>query len=147
MDCFNPHPARRLDATMAILGDTTLIQGFNPHPARRLDATCEIILDGTGYFVFQPSPSPKAGCHCQWLAKLHGHVVCVSTLTQPEGRMPLDASMLNLRNHYLRPHLPSGPESRKVIAHSATIRWKHLASDPAWNPGQLAPVVRGMRSA
>jgi hypothetical protein len=34
----------------------------------------------------------------------------------------LNASILDLRKHHLRPHLPSDPESQKVTAHSATIR-------------------------
>ena len=37
--CFNPHPARRPDATPAAAGPSGSPSGFNPHPARRPDAT------------------------------------------------------------------------------------------------------------
>ena len=37
--CFNPHPARRPDATGISSGARRLAIGFNPHPARRPDAT------------------------------------------------------------------------------------------------------------
>ena len=37
---FNPHPARRPDATAKSSVTTLLPACFNPHPARRPDATC-----------------------------------------------------------------------------------------------------------
>ena len=68
-DCsggFNPHPARRPDATCG--GSTTLkhLCGFNPHPARRPDATRVALCQRCG--------------------------LCVSILIRPEGRMQLGGS-------------------------------------------------------
>src|SRR5437588_20265 len=58
---FNPHPTRRLDATVCRDFQYADTPGFNPHPTRRLDATCpEVVV-------------PLA--------------VCVSILIQPEGWM------------------------------------------------------------
>ncbi len=37
--CFNPHPARRPDATRGGYAQRQVLLGFNPHPARRPDAT------------------------------------------------------------------------------------------------------------
>ena len=37
--CFNPHPARKPDATFKRLGNGQAGRGFNPHPARKPDAT------------------------------------------------------------------------------------------------------------
>ena len=85
---FNPHPARRPDASR--LGDGALVpwcnvfqssssrrpdartaaladnqrgRGFNPHPARRPDASCPFhhMLNGA-IGLFQSSSSPKTGC-------------------------------------------------------------------------------------
>ena len=85
--CFNPHPARRPDATrdwpgrrvtsirfqsssgqkagcngqpVKLLG--RLLHCFNPHPARRPDATCLLPAGGTRY-MFQSSSGQKAGCN------------------------------------------------------------------------------------
>ena len=59
--CFNPHPARRPDAIVAV-GELCRIRCFNPHPARRPDAIANECC----------------------LALLE---VRVSILTRPEGRM------------------------------------------------------------
>ncbi len=39
---FNPHPARKPDATPPETARNVEFQGFNPHPARKPDATCEV---------------------------------------------------------------------------------------------------------
>ncbi len=62
--CFNPHPARRLDATSDYLRTETSTQrNFNPHPARRPYATVKFNPKSGWSWMFQPSPSPMAGCH------------------------------------------------------------------------------------
>ena len=85
--CFNPHPARRPDATpsprprptggrVSILiqpegrmqplfahGDRIHVSCFNPHPARRPDATLPSQASPAGLYSFQSSSSPKAGCN------------------------------------------------------------------------------------
>ena len=104
---FNPHPARRLDATLARLvivlffcvsiliqpegwmlrgkRRTRLIRSrFNPHPARRLDATHGAPRPYS-IGMFQSSSSPKAGCY-----DIGGNTIAaglVSILIQPEGWM------------------------------------------------------------
>ena len=60
--CFNPHPARRPDATAGWVGPPWQLERFNPHPARRPDAT------------------PRCSRH-------DGRCLLVSILIRPEGRM------------------------------------------------------------
>ena len=61
---------------------------FNPHPARRPDATTRSPPPGTrGWLTFQSSSSQKAGCNNQESAARHQGLVDVSILIQPEGRM------------------------------------------------------------
>ena len=60
--------------------------GFNPHPARRPDATSRASISVSALSPFQSSPGQKAGCN------LLPGTVCdirgtVSILTRPEGRM------------------------------------------------------------
>ena len=86
LHCFNPHPARRLDAIVEV-GVSNMQQGFqsssspkagcnaienaniatvasfNPHPARRLDAISVPSSIVCPNKVFQSSSSPKAGCN------------------------------------------------------------------------------------
>ena len=75
---FNPHPARRPDATASEAGLLLSLRGFNPHPARRPDATC-------GGLHVQP------GIIVSILIRPHlSHTVLtigVSILIRPEGRM------------------------------------------------------------
>ena len=86
--CFNPHPARRPDATPFTVsvnlstprmfqssssqkagcnpmatGALMLTSGFNPHPARRPDATTRPLAAPTPLPRFQSSSSQKAGCN------------------------------------------------------------------------------------
>ena len=62
LSCFNPHPARRLDAIWNPSLYSRRIISFNPHPARRLDAIWCTMLDRIST-KFQSSSSPKAGCY------------------------------------------------------------------------------------
>ena len=59
--CFNPHPARRPDATSArsAINATTLSFSFNPHPARRPDATPDAGLEATRRPRFNPHPARR----------------------------------------------------------------------------------------
>ena len=62
--CFNPHPARRPDATLSRLTtDSVGSLRFNPHPARRPDATG--LESGVKFDLqlFQSSSGQKAGCN------------------------------------------------------------------------------------
>ena len=85
--CFNPHPARRPDATrVAVNSWTPLTAGFNPHPARRPDAT----IRGRGRLAGQRPVSilirPEG--RMQRLRKCATLIlVIVSILIRPEGRM------------------------------------------------------------
>ena len=87
--CFNPHPARRPDATPYAGGDPVRCdQCFNPHPARRPDATGQFGRDRPGGVVsilIQPEGrmqrwDPECCQTSDWTAD-------VSILIQPEGRM------------------------------------------------------------
>ena len=61
---FNPHPARRPDATCLSIS-RRISSRFNPHPARRPDNSCDFpSLHPT---CFQSSSGQKAGCnHHAW---------------------------------------------------------------------------------
>ena len=60
---FNPHPARRPDATPPRPARWHCDYGFNPHPARRPDATADSSNNIFRTTLFQSSSSPKAGCN------------------------------------------------------------------------------------
>ena len=61
---FNPHPARRPDATgkQGALVDHAS-KSFNPHPARRPDATSSLRAVLFHFPPFQSSSGQKAGCN------------------------------------------------------------------------------------
>ena len=61
-ECFNPHPARRLDAIHHFSSSYCWRCRFNPHPARRLDAIVLVLWPSDSRW-FQSSSSPKAGCY------------------------------------------------------------------------------------
>ena len=62
--CFNPHPARRPDATPAVLSVGERSDRFNPHPARRPDAIMWALpVIAQWLYVFQSSSGQKAGCN------------------------------------------------------------------------------------
>ena len=60
--------------------------GFNPHPARRPDATRRLYRRCNGRYRFQSSPGQKAGCNIP-VQPAHARAYRVSILTRPEGRM------------------------------------------------------------
>ena len=60
---FNPHPARRPDATIYLCQHALSMGSFNPHPARRPDATCASPQIGQDFNLFQSSSGPKTGCY------------------------------------------------------------------------------------
>ena len=60
---FNPHPARRPDATAWPLLQAPTSRGFNPHPARRPDATRRWTTGAASSWKFQSSSGQKAGCN------------------------------------------------------------------------------------
>ena len=98
--CFNPHPARRPDATTPCRQFRPRSNDgacFNPHPARRPDATLSSVASGRscGHGIgFQSSSSQKAGCNRS--ANRHSHQPrLVSILIQPEGRMQLASILVN----------------------------------------------------
>ena len=62
--CFNPHPARRPDATNSKHRPGFSAIRFNPHPARRPDATQRNGRHAR-LNLFQSSSGPKAGCHAR----------------------------------------------------------------------------------
>ena len=106
-------PEGRMQQGLLILWNSRLRSCFNPHPARRPDATRTVMLAIVlGQVEFQSSSSPKAGCNALGAFLLfRGRVLCfnphparrpdatgshrqhqhavggVSILIQPEGRM------------------------------------------------------------
>ena len=110
MKGFNPHPARRPDATLPAPVPAFTSLGFNPHPARRPDATSDSPRYRQGHDVsilirpecgcnkhgdiilsawplwFQSSSGQKAGCNTPD-KRGNGHQGAVSILIRPEGRM------------------------------------------------------------
>ena len=112
--CFNPHPARRPDATGSTQRRQTSTSraSFNPHPARRPDATprhgddlhrgaVSILIRPEGRMQqagetrhlmttkFQSSSGQKAGCNTGGGGHPR-HPIRVSILIRPEGRMQLE---------------------------------------------------------
>ncbi len=86
---FNPHPARKPDATaLQQRWHDDARRCFNPHPARKPDATIAWLSGWIVQFLFQSSPGPKAGCYC-CKACHQGRIRQVSILTRPESRMLL----------------------------------------------------------
>ena len=57
--CFNPHPARRPDATRLSSGGWVSGIGFNPHPARRPDATAVACRRRQAARCFNPHPARR----------------------------------------------------------------------------------------
>ena len=82
---FNPHPARRPDATLRTLPGRRPCRCFNPHPARRPDATPGRRAPGRDCACFNPHPArrPDATPILGWTTS----EIEVSILIQPEGRM------------------------------------------------------------
>ena len=80
-------PEGRMQQSRVTVGLVPL--SFNPHPARRPDATGRTARPAT-HLLFQSSSSQKAGCN--GATDTHNvDVDVVSILIQPEGRMQLDA--------------------------------------------------------
>ena len=88
-DGFNPHPARRPDATGRLQPRATDDRRFNPHPARRPDATRRPRFRPAGQ-RFQSSSGQKAGCNFLDALCAFG-LLEVSILIRPEGRMQRSA--------------------------------------------------------
>ena len=63
---FNPHPARRPDATWGGQQSMLVTSCFNPHPARRPDATCITKHNSPYICCFNPHPArrPDATAAC-----------------------------------------------------------------------------------
>ena len=111
---FNPHPARRPDAT-ASRGPPPLAAPycFNPHPARRPDATAisNTLRAHQPEPWFQSSSGQKAGCNFGLKVKLHVIVVTVSILIRPEGRMQRHHRGFAPRQTGFNPHPARRPDA------------------------------------
>ena len=123
---FNPHPARRPDATVPFQSSTGLLGAaevsilirpegrmqpftarrswplpldrFNPHPARRPDATAQQRADEHDA-PFQSSSGQKAGCNCR--SNYSRGISTVSILIRPEGRMQRGHFAVHVRTYLL----------------------------------------------
>ena len=85
---FNPHPTRRLDATQRAVDILLASKRFNPHPTRRLDATLVRLAFSASAKLFQSSSNPKVGCNNK-ATRTMLDTYSVSILIQPEGWMQL----------------------------------------------------------
>ena len=86
--CFNPHPARRPDATPpAWVSVRPSWTSFNPHPARRPDATAVLARDMDESLPVSILIRPSEGRmqHLQTSGEQTRYVV--SILIRPSGRM------------------------------------------------------------
>ena len=86
--CFNPHPARRPDATLNLHREACILIGFQSSSGQKAGCNTVSVLDGESVVVqFQSSSGQKAGCN----PAATGHQYCsqpaVSILIRPEGRM------------------------------------------------------------
>ena len=139
---FNPHPARRPDATAGAADKRHTLRlsysGFNPHPARRPDATPDVApttsRTGTS-LTFQSSSGQKAGCngrHSPGLALGHHHGV--SILIRPEGRMqPPQSSWAYERTRRSEVSILIRPEGRMQPDTKARPTLQHQGST-CFNP-------------
>ena len=167
--CFNPHPARRPDATVAVrrIKDSRRVsiltrpegrmqrssisphhrsrRGFNPHPARRPDATSEGSEGGGAGRTFQSSPGPKAGCNqCAGVGR---RGVVVSILTRPEGRMQRarPASAKRPRSRSFNPHPARRPDATPRLP-GVRLRLLAFQSSPGPKAGcNVPPLERPYR--
>ena len=73
---FNPHPARRPDATGTRRSRDSDSVSFNPHPARRPDATRQAFGLIEALAVFQSSSGQKAGCNTSLRVALVNDAPC-----------------------------------------------------------------------
>ena len=91
---------------------------FNPHPARRPDATPYTRRCGrtNGNWEFQSSSGQKAGCNRRrgariWRAATDG----VSILIRPEGRMQLGRLVRGTRRNRFNPHPARRPDATSAL--------------------------------
>ena len=96
LSSFNPHPARRPDATFQDMLDFLVFPSFNPHPARRPDATvvAVVLVDRQVHvsILIRPEGRMQPSATNPMVMILE-----VSILIRPEGRMQQDF-------HYLGAH-------------------------------------------
>ncbi len=163
--CFNPHPARRPDATKSPAGAMSRPCCFNPHPARRPDATTSPGVNVPTSMLFQSSPGPKAGCYS--VARKNRRVIwsfqsspgpkagCygrpvqrpnlleyVSILTRPEGRMLFPGPAQNAPA--LDVSILTRPEGRMLYAISELMRQKQRFNPhPARRPDAIGTIPAG----
>ena len=84
--CFNPHPARRPDATTDLVATHIAIGEFQSSPGQKAGCNLRAAVIYLVCKEFQSSPGQKAGCN-RGIDGRAAAVVGVSILTRPEGRM------------------------------------------------------------
>ena len=144
-------------------GHTADSPGFNPHPARRPDATAVWhrsarpgavsiltrpegrmlpVVKDVGSLVdgFQSSPGPKAGCYLEPEHNDERHI-WVSILTRPEGRMlQIEQGLTSLSTLV---SILTRPEGRMLLK---AIEAKRYDSKFQSSPGPKAGCYRALRS-
>ena len=112
--CFNPHPARRPDATCWARRYWWPTWCFNPHPARRPDATAWYDEQNRISALFQSSSSQKAGCNKAEQDSSLAPLV-VSILIQPEGRMQRRRCSPAYTTRSFNPHPARRPDATSPL--------------------------------
>ena len=115
--CFNPHPARRPDATYARNSVSPSSNRFNPHPARRPDATqLPARLGDVPRVSILIQPEGRMQPHGE---ERYAGPIRVSILIQPEGRMQhADYQGANRRCPGFNPHPARRPDATVDITSS-----------------------------
>ena len=128
-NCFNPHPARRPDATRYQVLIRSSPGCFNPHPARRPDATLAVICGNyPGRSAFQSSSGQKAGCNIERLSAGPG-----SECFNPHPARRPDATLSSLRPYlYPRQFQSSSGQKAGCNTEDGTLD-RHLQLD-CFNP-------------
>ena len=104
---FNPHPARRPDATLLVPRSRRL-QGLSAamyvsiliRPEGRMQRGGSIPAQAAIFYSFQSSSGQTAGCNCRIAAHSGRLLTTVSILIRPEGRMQPTSRPTYWRRHH-----------------------------------------------
>ena len=125
--CFNPHPARRPDATRCPCTVRLPRTRFNPHPARRPDAT-RGRHPPRGHPVRVSILTRPVGRMLRRIRRTDPVAAHVSILTRPVGRMlPTAPACRPRRRSRFNPHPARRPDATCWLAFSSS-------AGPRFNP-------------
>ncbi len=129
---FQSSPGPKAGCYYVVLIVQSMMNSFNPHPARKPDATQYNKLLYFTSVRFQSSPGPKAGCYELEICPVTGKQ-SVSILTRPESRMlqQKQYKRLSLKEFQSSP----GPKAGCYVGRkSVQIRLTRFNPHPARKP-------------